>query len=264
MRVLVFPSEGPPLERTLSERDVLLLGDAERLLDANRVLVGNVYWVSWGLTGSVKRWHRVIVTDFEVSEPQAYPHERDALDGARVLAENYPSLHALKFERSVAVAGTFRLAEGDVPIEDFLVHVELPPTYPIGLPVALEMGGRIPRDENHQVNKDGTLCVGLPEELWLRYDGRLPMEVYLPGPLRDYFVGVSSMLRGKGWPYGEWGHGARGLREFYGQYIDTERAGAVAEFVAMIAEGRVKGHVLCPCGSEKESRRCHLPKMRSL
>lgn len=190
------------------------------------------------------------------------PERLEALDV--LLTSSFSGLHALVDEEIVAIIGTYHLTENDVPIDEFLIRVDLPPTYPMGIPVAREVGGKIPHDEDHHVNANGTLCVGLPEEMWIRYRGRLEVADYLSGPLRDYFIGASAKLRGLPWPFGEWGHGQQGLREYYGQFIDSDDHERIANFVRLIAEGRVKGHVPCPCGSGKESRRCHLQKMRGL
>ena len=141
------------------------------------------------------------------------------------------------------MVGTYQLHEDGVPIEHFLVEIALPDTYPNGLPAAREDGGRTPPVEDFHVNRDGTLCLGVPEDLWVRYGGRLELGQYLREPLRAYFVGVAHKLRGKPWPYGERPHGAAGLCEYYGGVIGVTNSARVLEFLKMLRKDTVKGVV---------------------
>jgi hypothetical protein len=173
-------------------------------------------------------------------------------------------LHLVEHRGSIVVVGTYHLHEDGVPIEHFLVEIVLPDAYPNGLPAAREVGGRIPPVEDFHVNGDGTLCLGVPEDLWVRYAGRFDLGEYLRQHLRAYFVGVAHKLRGKPWPYGERAHGAAGLCEYYGEVIGTKDSAMVLEFLKMLRKDAVKGHWLCPCGSGKELRRCHVRAIRNL
>jgi hypothetical protein len=114
------------------------------------------------------------------------------------------------------------------------------------------------------VNPDGTLCVGLPEELCLRFKGRFELKEYFEGPLRSYFIGTTHKLQGKPWPYGEWGHGAVGVREFYGNNIGSTDQRAITEFLALVAGDAAKGHWVCPRGCGTELRRYHLRMAKEL
>jgi hypothetical protein len=181
-----------------------------------------------------------------------------------MLAEKFPRLHALKSGDYVLVEGTFDVNEGDVRIEGFLIRVLLPTSYPLEIPTVWELGGRVPRQLDWHVNGNGTLCVGLPEELWLRFKGRFELKEFLEGPVRSYFVGVCEKLAGRPWPWEEWAHGAPALQEFYGKVIGTEDIECVKALLAMLEKDLVKGHWRCPCGSGKEIRRCHLPTVRDL
>jgi hypothetical protein len=187
-------------------------------------------------------------------------HVRDPkkLDALRVmLAENFPRLHALECDGIVLVEGTFELIEDGVSIDSFLVRILLPSAYPIGFPVTWEIGGRVPRILDWHVTSDGSLCVGLHEELWLKFGRRFELKAYLDSALRSYFIGVCEKLAGRPWPWGEWAHGAPALLEFYSKIIGTDDLGRVKELLAVLEKDAVKGHWLCPCGSGKEMRRCH-------
>src|SRR4051794_31021288 len=51
-------------------------------------------------------------------------------------------------------------------VEDgFDLEIEIPPRFPEDVPIVTETGGRIPREADHHVNKDGKLCLGSPLRL---------------------------------------------------------------------------------------------------
>jgi hypothetical protein len=181
-----------------------------------------------------------------------------------MLARNFPGLHAFENDGHAFVVGTFQLIEDGVPIDNFTIRIDLPATYPVGLPFAREVGGRLPHREDYHVNPDGTLCVGLPEDLWLRFGGRCELKAYLDGPLRSYFIGALHKLQGRPWPYGEWPHGAAGLREFYGSKIASTELQTIVTLVTIVAGDPVKGHWICPLGCGAEIRRCHLAVVKDL
>ena len=156
------------------------------------------------------------------------------------------------------------MIEDGIAIDNFLIAIELPASYPIGIPVVRELGGRIPNHPDFHVFANGTLCLGLPEELWLQYGGRFELKQYLEGPLRSYFLGICEKLAGRPWPFGEWPHGVPALIEFYGKLIGTEEISCVIALVEMLSNASLKGHWKCPCGSGKELRQCHGDALRDL
>jgi hypothetical protein len=182
-----------------------------------------------------------------------------------MLAARFPRLHALECDDVVIVEGTFDVVEGGVHIDSFLVRIVLPTTYPSGFPIAWEIGNRVRRGvQDWHVSGDGSLCVGLHEELWLKYGGRFELKEYLEGPLHSYFVGVCEKLAGRPWPWGEWAHGEPALREFYSKIIDTDDLERLKDLLMMLESDSIKGHWCCPCGSGKEMRRCHLFSIKDI
>jgi hypothetical protein len=65
--------------------------------------------------------------------------------------------------------GKFRFranVKNGLEIEDcYIIEISIPDTFPHALPKVKEIGGKIPRDGNHHVNSDQTLCLGSPLRL---------------------------------------------------------------------------------------------------
>ena len=182
----------------------------------------------------------------------------------RQLQDTYPDLH-LRLRGNLMVAeGIFPLVDGGRVIDRYRIEVDLPPTYPRGLPVLREVGGRIPTDADRHVEEDGRACVFLPDEFCYRYPDGMGLLEFLTGPVQGFLVGQSLVDRGQPWPQGERGHGAAGVLEFYGPLVGVDDAAVIERYVAALACNELPGHLACPCGSGKRVRNCHLGFLMSL
>ena len=158
----------------------------------------------------------------------------------------------------VVLRGRFEILADNELLEAFAVDVVLPDGSPRGLPSVWETGGRIPRQEPHHVNStDDSLCVLLPEVFWYEHPDGLSLAEYLDGPLRRHLAGQAMVLRGEPWPAGEWGHGARGICQFYQEIFDAKNPAQLNAFFDLLTRDRVKGHWPCPCESGLKLRQCH-------
>lgn len=182
------------------------------------------------------------------------------------LASQFASLH-LYIEKGVAqVRGTFPVRDPSGAIlDEYLVEIELPSHYPDELPVLREVGERIPRRSERHVNpKDGSACVLLPDSRWESFPVGAPFIEYLTGPVHNFFLGQTLVDAGGEWPFGEWGHGAHGILEYYKNLIGAESEGAVSQFVWVLSRDEVRDHWDCPCGSGRKIRDCCAEKIRDL
>ncbi|MFN0217361.1 MAG: hypothetical protein ACKVP4_00960 [Hyphomicrobium sp.] len=179
-----------------------------------------------------------------------------------LLAERYPGLALDEDDHSVQ--GTYDLFHDRTWLDSYLIRVDLPDAYPRGLPAVYEIGGRIPRTDAYHVNADGSLCLGVPEELWIKHVGRFEIDVILDGPLRTFLLGATDKLKGRDWPYGERAHGPQGLCQFYAPVIGSSDPLHVLDLIQMLSAKRIKGHWPCPCGSNLQLRKCHGEPIREL
>jgi len=127
-----------------------------------------------------------------------------------------------------------------------------------------ETGGRIPWIIDRHVLPDGSACVCLPADYFLRHPGPFDLLAFLDGPVCGYFIGQALVEQGEPWPQGEWRHGNDGLNDWYREFLDGLSPRQLRAYLETLAVQELKGHLLCPCGSGRRLRSCHLPFLRLL
>lgn len=181
------------------------------------------------------------------------------------LADGYSTLHLFCEEEGAIVRGTYPVLSGEgEELARFQIRIDLLHGYPEELPVVWETGGRIPRTEKHHVNGDGTCCVFMPDSRWEAFPVDSRFRVFLGGPMRDYFVGQSLVLRGEEWPFGEWAHGSKGVWEYYEELLSTESRPAIRRHLLTLAYPNRRGRTECPCGSRRRLHKCCRDRVRDL
>jgi hypothetical protein len=178
----------------------------------------------------------------------------------------YPDLHVVYEENDcILIRGSFPLIHDGVALDRYLIEIELPQDYPASVPIVREVGGQIPRTiDYHIVNDTGQACLFLPDERWRVYPRGTRLVEFLSGPMRNFFLGQSLVRRGQPWPFGQWGHGAQGVYEYYTDLLGTDDLDVILKYLEWLAKERIKGHWSCPCGSGKRVRNCHFSKLQDL
>jgi hypothetical protein len=80
---------------------------------------------------------------------------------------------------------------------------------------------------------------------------------FLDGPVRNSFLGQSLVELGDPWPFGQWGHGADGIREYYAELLGSNDVRVIAGYLDCLSKKKIKGHRPCPCRSGRRLRACH-------
>ena len=195
-------------------------------------------------------------------------HEREpdtltALEA--LLRQSYPTMHALVISDRVEIRGTYPLVHEGREIARYSLHVALPPDYPHSLPLVWETDERIPRIEDRHVNTaDGSLCLGVPAELWIALAGNFSIDRVLDIPVRNFLIGSSLVDAGEKWPYDEWAHGAQGVLQYFGETVGTDNPHTVIRLIDGLINEKVRGHWACPCGSGRIVRKCHAEAIAKL
>ncbi len=183
----------------------------------------------------------------------------------RDLAANYPTLHLFIERRVAQIRGSFPVVgEHGKILDRFQVTIWLPPAFPRTLPITWETGGRIPWTAERHVVEDGAACVLLPDERWKVFPLGAPFIDYLKGPLHSYFLGQLLVEAGGKWPYGEWGHAAAGVLEFYYEALGVRTPKSVLRYLAFLKRPKLKPHRRCPCGSTRQIGECCIVELKLL
>jgi len=190
-----------------------------------------------------------------MSEPW-FTRNLGALDELRqTLKARFPTLHVFSDNGAVVVRGMYGVDGAST--DRYNLEIILPHDYPHSLPQVREVAGRIPRTQDRHVNPEGTLCLGVPEQVWIELDGDCSVPKILDGPIRNFLIGNGLFEVGEPWPFGERPHGGAGVLEFYKEQLGTDDPAKVFNFIRALAKGSVRGHWLCPCGSGRILRKCH-------
>jgi hypothetical protein len=177
----------------------------------------------------------------------------------------YPDLHVYQEERRILVRGSFPITHEGMVMDRYLIEIELLDDYPRSVPIVREIGEVIPRTYDFHIrNGRGEACLFLPEEQSKAYPPGITFVAFLHGPVRHFFLGQSLVRRGQPWPFGEWGHGAKGTFEFYAELLETSDFAIIQRYLDYLTKKHIKAHWICPCGSGKQLRYCHINRLREL
>ncbi len=173
------------------------------------------------------------------------------------MASTYPNLYFVIGGDSARVRGSLPVNVGAVVVDRFQIEVLLARDHPASFPVAWEVGGRVPQLNENHVDGDGKLCLFLPEEGLSHWPAGSTVLSFLQGPLNSFFVGYLHYLAHGVWPFGERRHGIDGILDFYRERTEISEPEGLLSAMKLLANGDVKGHWKCPCGSRQKIRTCH-------
>lgn len=185
-----------------------------------------------------------------------------------------PSLRISNFESNIIeLEGGYYLdaqMEGFEHIcDDFELRIRFSRRYPSELPKVFETAGKIPRNADHHVNGDGSLCLGSDIKLKsiLIKDHRVC--AFGSQILDPFLYSLSYKIRHGVFPYGELAHGEDGLIEDYENLFGVNGKSAVLGVISALgARKRVANKMRCPCGCHQRLGRCdfrfHIAQWRDL
>jgi len=147
------------------------------------------------------------------------------------------------------------------------------------LPEVRETGNRISNiistlgetSADLHVNPDGTVCLCPYTAEKRKLPNGFNLKDFFNNLLIPYFYGQSYYEKNKEWPWGEYSHGELGLLEDYlenrgegnnleliKEFIENFKKIAFSDsYFALVKKGKIKGHTVCFCGSNKKIRNCH-------
>lgn len=148
------------------------------------------------------------------------------------------------------------------PITDsYQLNILIPSGFPREIPVVYELQGRIPRDDKHHVNRDGSLCLGSPIRMLWKIAHEPTISGYAGNCLIPYLFSISYKLRHGTFPFGELDHGSPGELS---DYVDLFRLKTL-EHVQMTLrclgmKKRRANKLPCPCACGQRLGKCRFNK----
>ncbi|MHA1280163.1 MAG: SEC-C metal-binding domain-containing protein [Candidatus Helarchaeota archaeon] len=143
-----------------------------------------------------------------------------------------------------------------IKIDDhYFIRIKINEDYPTSLPIAFELDERIPKDFHHYTN--GSLCLGPPLRLKNRFRDCPNLLFFIDDILLSYLYSYSYFEKYGELPFGQYSHEGKGLYEYYNEIFLVNDINVIINFLKIIEEDAYRGHIPCPCGSNKKFRNCH-------
>lgn len=175
----------------------------------------------------------------------------------RDFVKSYPRMNYHKESDKISgVVKVNHIFNDERIIDEYNVVIQLNSYDQNKLPDVYERDGMIPRRFNHQFI-DGSLCLATigDQKLFFR-EGKALTDWY-EAYVIPYFYSVSYFLEYNTYPFGDRKHGYLGILEFYKEKFDVSNLREAYLLLDFIVNGVYRGHLKCPCGSEKRLRNCH-------
>jgi hypothetical protein len=149
-------------------------------------------------------------------------------------------------------------------IEDsYDVRIETPETFPEGMALSWETGGRIPPDYHKLTN--GALCLGSRVALRLQMGGSPSLLRFVERCLIPYLYGYWYWVKHGAPPFGELAHGELGSLQDLAGLLGVDDLALAARYGRLAAtKRRLANKQSCPCGSGRRLGRCHNRRVNAL
>jgi hypothetical protein len=181
------------------------------------------------------------------------------------LALQHPTLHVYLEDGRVLIKGTLFLRDKNVEIDHYQIEIDIPNSFPIDLPAVREVGGRIPKSADRHINTENNeACVILPEERSKYFPTNNSITDFIKGPVENFFLSQTYYEKTKKWLSGQWSHGADGIKEYYGEILESTDDNVIEICIEYLTRKELKGHWSCYCGSGKPIRSCHIETLKTL
>ncbi|MBD3337581.1 MAG: hypothetical protein GF353_00640 [Candidatus Lokiarchaeota archaeon] len=176
------------------------------------------------------------------------------------LMTDYPSLHVVEDHSLTIIRGSLFIYDSTRTreLDRYSIEIIIPKDYTRQLPLVREIGGRLPKIlDRHFIPPTDIACLFFPDERYKYYPPGSTIIDFIRGPVESFFRSQTYFdLNGK-WPYGERGHGLKGLIEFYSELLGTNDIIVIKKFLKYLSKEKIKGSWKCYCGSYKRLQDCH-------
>lgn len=185
--------------------------------------------------------------------------------GLNSFLQKYPEM-ALKPSRQngFIISGTFvfyaTTSSGPEIRDKFDLKINVPEKFPEEIPTVEEIGGKIPRDGQHHVNPDGTLCLGSPLRLIEKISIHSTLSGFTDECLIPFLYAVSHKLQfGGKFFFGELAHGNEGIIDDYLEIFGVKTHQQIMDvFDRLSLKKRVANKKDCPCQCGQRLGKCSL------
>lgn len=150
------------------------------------------------------------------------------------------------------------IADGPKIVDSYFLKIAVPRKFPRALPNVEETAGKIPRDGNHHVNLDGSLCLGSPFRLLKQIYKKSDLSGFAEMCIVPYLYSISHKIKNGGdFPFGDLVHGEQGIIDDYLELFDLKERFQVTEAIRLLGiKKRIANKQDCPCGCGQRLGAC--------
>lgn len=177
----------------------------------------------------------------------------------RDMKEKYPHLEIIQEEDGYRLQGDFVLNHSFNDIRmtgNFKLQLFIPNNYPLGFPEVRELSQCIDKNYPH-LYENGQLCLASNIELRLYLSQNADIYQFVENYIIPYLYTYKYYDNYGVYPFGERSHGIDGDVEYLKELFNVSEQEQVINILFFIVRYNYRGHLLCPCGSNKKVRNCH-------
>lgn len=177
------------------------------------------------------------------------------------ILQKYPSLRYCIENDIVKLRGELPIVEID---DSYSIEIEFPDNYPKNLPIVKEVGGDIPKELDLHISYDGNCCLCIPQLEKFYFPDGSNIITFLEKLVIPFFANQAYFKITGTWLNGEYGHGEKGIYEFYSDILQTNNIHLMIIFMILSLQEIKNINLDCPCSSGKSIKKCHLRYIKQL
>ena len=154
----------------------------------------------------------------------------------------------------------FRSYNGYTLNNDYWIEIGIPLNTET-LPYVTDIRNQIDNTYQHFYTETKQLCLATEAQIRLNFIDGFSLVRWMQDFVELYFFSYEYYQRYGEFPFGERSHGTLGILETYQDLFATCDIAKAYLILQFITSSSYRGHLRCPCGSNKKMRNCHGEKM---
>ena len=170
-------------------------------------------------------------------------------------------------KNEIILAGNMNFSV-NIKLEEFIgsfkVKIIFPISYPHLNPKAININNKLSKQFKHFL-EDGSLCLGVPTDLYYKINHNDSIEFFLKQILIPYYVSYKYWEENNGLTlFDERSHGTKGIIEFYLEHFHFKSRSSLYQLFDLIESNSLDENELCPCESGLTYQNCHHKQIQEL
>jgi len=170
-------------------------------------------------------------------------------------------------KNEIILAGNMNFSV-NIKLEEFIgsfeVKIIFPNGYPNSIPNAINVNNTLSKQFKHFL-EDGSLCLGVPTDLYFKINHNDSIEFFLKQILIPYYLSYKYWAENNGLLlFDERSHGIKGIIEFYLEHFHLKSRPSLYQLLDSVENNNLNEYDLCPCGSGLYYQNCHYQQIQEL